>query len=145
MFLPNTLIQAIGLALLQEGTMEAILKEAKGLNRGGMNTINFLGSRKSGDDCFPQSRGFQQQKCKKDEPGSYIIIATKSLNLVANAKGSKIYMSEREEREEEAPDKGKNDVEDKNHVVSLLATSGCASHYHEDPQKYQEQSHHYTH
>ena len=33
MFQPTTLIQAIGLALLQENTMEAMIKEAKSSSR----------------------------------------------------------------------------------------------------------------
>ena len=41
MFQLNKLVQAIGLALLQERTMEAILKELKGSNISGGSTLNF--------------------------------------------------------------------------------------------------------
>ena len=42
---PSTLSQIIGLALLQEGTMEAILKKVKGSNRNGGITRNTMGTR----------------------------------------------------------------------------------------------------
>ena len=45
MFRSNTLAQTMGLALLQEGTMEAILKEVKAFNESGESTVNSMGIR----------------------------------------------------------------------------------------------------
>ena len=45
MFHPSTLSQAIGLALLQEGTMKAILKKVKDSNESGESTVNSMGIR----------------------------------------------------------------------------------------------------
>ena len=53
MFQPNTLTQAIDLALLQEGAMEAILKEAKGVNKGGVSTMNSFVRKKSDNSRLP--------------------------------------------------------------------------------------------
>ncbi|GAY57270.1 hypothetical protein CUMW_178140 [Citrus unshiu] len=53
MFQPNTLTQAIGLALLQEGAMEAIFKEAEGVNKVRVSTVNSFVPKKSDNSRLP--------------------------------------------------------------------------------------------
>ncbi|TXG48807.1 hypothetical protein EZV62_024682 [Acer yangbiense] len=53
MFKPSTLTQVVGLALLQEGIMEAIIKEAKGFNRIGMSTVNSIAAKQYVNGSIP--------------------------------------------------------------------------------------------
>ena len=63
MFQLNKLAQAIE-TLLQERTMEIILKEVKGFNRSRVSTLNSTRIRIKG--FFYPLRGFQLQLCKRD-------------------------------------------------------------------------------
>ena len=53
MFQLNTLSQTTGLALLQEGTMEAILKEVKASNESEESTVNSMGIRMNQNTQLP--------------------------------------------------------------------------------------------
>lgn len=88
MLRPNKLVQAIRLALLQERTMETILKELKGSNRSGGSTLNFIRIRIKGFFYF-LLRGFQIQRCKRCMKKGFVIIMIRSISLAINVKGSK--------------------------------------------------------
>lgn len=62
---PNNLTQAIGLALLQEGAMEAILKEAKGVNKGRVSTVNSSVPKKSDNSRLPPVKRISAAKMQE--------------------------------------------------------------------------------
>lgn len=67
MFRPTTVPHAIGLALLQEETMEAIIKEVKGPIKNNTTRVGFSETCKGNNNQLPPIKKNQQLKCKREE------------------------------------------------------------------------------
>ena len=71
MFHPSTLSQAIGLALLQEGTMKAILKKVKDSNESGESTVNSMGVRMNQNSQLPPIKRISATRMQERQEKRY--------------------------------------------------------------------------
>lgn len=128
MFRPTTLPQAIGLALLQEGTMEAIIKEVKGPIKNNTTRVGFSEASKGNNNQLPPIKKIQQLKCKREETRNFVINVMKNMSLANGHRCIKrqIFLLEGEENEEEISYENNTKTEDP--IVLVHALFGSVSH-----------------
>ena len=74
MFWRNTLTQTIGLALLQEGTMEAIFKEVKDSNESGESTMNSMGIKMNQNSRLPSIKRILAAKMQEKRDKTLLLL-----------------------------------------------------------------------
>ncbi|KAH9733790.1 hypothetical protein KPL71_017135 [Citrus sinensis] len=128
MFQPNSLTQAIGLALLQEGAMEAILKEAKGVNKVGVSTMNSFVPKKSDNNRLPPVKRISTAEMQVRREKKLCYYYDEKYEPGHVCKHKHIYLLQGGDSEGEEPNEA-DKVEGKEESrVSLLVVSGYSTH-----------------
>lgn len=123
MFQPNNLTHAIGLAVLQEGAMEAILKEAKGVNKGRVSTVNSSVPKKSDNSRLPPVKQISAAKMQERREKKLCYYCDKKYEPGHVCRQKHIYLLQGEDNEGEEPNKAKKVEGKEESQVSLLAVS----------------------
>lgn len=125
MFRPKALPQAIGLALLQEGTMKAILKEVKGPNRNNTNPAGFSEARKGNNNQLPPIKRISAAEMQERRDKKLCYYCDEKYEPGHKCKKRQIFLLEGEESEDTIDE---NSTETKDPIVSVHALSGSVSH-----------------
>ncbi|KAH9735939.1 hypothetical protein KPL71_017914 [Citrus sinensis] len=128
MFQPNSLTQAIGLALLQEGAMEAILKEAKGVNKVGVSTMNSFVPKKSDNNRLPPVKRISTAEMQVRREKKLCYYCDEKYEPGHVCKQKHIYLLQGEDSEGEEPNEADKVEGKEESQVSLLAVLGSSTH-----------------
>lgn len=91
MFRPTTLPQAIGLALLQEGTMEAIIKEVKGPIKNNTTRVGFSEASKGNNNQLPPIKKISAAEMQERRDKKLCYYVMKNMSLAIDVKRGKYF------------------------------------------------------
>ncbi|KAH9699109.1 hypothetical protein KPL71_024219 [Citrus sinensis] len=129
MFQPKTLIQAVGLALLQESTLEAMIKEAKASTRTmSSHVIPTVESKRNFMGQIPPIKRISAAEMQERRANKLCYYCDEKFEPGHKCKQRQIYLLEGEDDAELSDEGNKIGDDEEDHLVSLHAMSGAVSH-----------------